>query len=146
MAAIPYYLPKGTQPSPISYWWPEDGRGLIGNDTFAVLKGAPHPVLAHLFLDHMLDLETAFVNLEFTGYQQPLTEMTPEKVVEAELVPENLTTTILREEQFKHGFAAGTAERRRHGALGNRLVGSEVDVSRRTLALARPRRSPGSSG
>ena len=41
----------------VSYWWPEDGRGLIGNDTFAVLKDAPHPVLAHLFLDHMLDLE-----------------------------------------------------------------------------------------
>lgn len=107
MTAIKYYLPKGTPVSAISYWWPEDGRGLMGNDTFAVLKGAPHPVLAHLFIDHILDTETALLNMEFTGYQQPLTEMTPERVVEEELVPENLTSTILRQKQFDFGFLQG---------------------------------------
>ncbi|HEY1285448.1 MAG TPA: spermidine/putrescine ABC transporter substrate-binding protein [Solirubrobacterales bacterium] len=107
IAAIPYYLPKGTKPSQISYWWPEDGRGMIGNDTFAVLKGAQHPVLAHLFLDYMLDLETAFVNFEFNFYQQPLTGMTPERVIETELVPSNLRTTIMREDQFRHGYVQG---------------------------------------
>lgn len=107
IAAIPYYLPQGTPVTALSYWWPEDGRGLMGNDTFAVLNGAPHPVLAHLFLDHVLDLETAFLNMEFTGYQQPLTEMTPAAVLEAELVPENLTSTILREDQFAHGYLQG---------------------------------------
>ena len=107
IAAIPYYLPEGTKPSQISYWWPEDGRGMIGNDNFAVLRAAPHPVLAHLFLNHMLDLETAFVNFEFNFYQQPLTGMTPQKVLETGLVPPNLRTTILREEQFKHGYVQG---------------------------------------
>lgn len=107
ITAIGYYLPKGTPVSAVSYWWPPDGRGLMGNDTFAVLNGAPHPVLAHLFLDHLLDVETAFVNMEFTGYQQPLTEMTPEAVLEAELVPENLTSTIVREDQFQHGYLQG---------------------------------------
>lgn len=107
MTAIKYYLPKGTPVSAVSYWWPEDGRGLMGNDTFAVLKGAPHPVLAHLFLDHILDTETALLNMEFTGYQQPLSEMTPERVVEEELVPENLTSTIVREKQFDYGFLQG---------------------------------------
>ncbi len=57
MTAIGYYLPKGTPVTAVSYWWPQDGRGLMGNDTMAVLKGAPHPVLAHLFLDHILDVE-----------------------------------------------------------------------------------------
>ncbi len=107
MTAIGYYLPKGTPVTSVSYWWPEDGRGLMGNDTFAVLNGAPHPVLAHLFLDHLLDTETALLNMEFTGYQQPLTEMTPERVVEEELVPENLTSAIVREDQFKKGFLQG---------------------------------------
>jgi spermidine/putrescine transport system substrate-binding protein len=107
IAAIAYYMPEGTKPSQVSYWWPEDGRGLIGNDTFAVLKGAEHPVLAHLFLDHMLDLEQAFVNFEYIAYQQPLTGMTPERIVEEELVPPNLNTTILREEQFKQGYVQG---------------------------------------
>jgi spermidine/putrescine transport system substrate-binding protein len=107
MAAIAYYLPQGTKPSQVSYWWPEDGRGLMGNDTLAILKGAANPVLAHLFLDHLLDPEVAFENFEFTGYQQPLNAMTPEKVVESELVPPNLETTILREDQFRKGYLQG---------------------------------------
>ena len=107
MTAIGYYLPEGTPTSVVSYWWPEDGRGMMGNDTLAVLNGAPNPVLAHLFLNHILDVETAFLNMEFTGYQQPLTEMTPEAVLEAELVPENLTSTIIREPQFERGFLQG---------------------------------------
>lgn len=107
MTAIGYYLPKGTPVTSVSYWWPPDGRGLMGNDTMTVLKGAPHPVLAHLFLDHILDVETAFLNMEFTGYQQPLVEMTPKAVVEAELVPENLLSAIVREEQFSQGFLQG---------------------------------------
>ena len=80
---------------------------MIGNDTFAVLKGAPHPVLAHLFLDHMLDLEEAFLNFEFNFYQQPLTGMTAEKVLETELVPPNLRTTMLHEKQFRRGYVQG---------------------------------------
>jgi spermidine/putrescine transport system substrate-binding protein len=107
MTAIGYYLPKGTPVTAVSYWWPPDGRGLMGNDTMAVLKGAPHPVLAHLFLNHVLDVETAFLNMEFTGYQQPLVEMTPEAVVEEELVPENLLSAIVREAQFSKGFLQG---------------------------------------
>jgi spermidine/putrescine transport system substrate-binding protein len=107
MTAIGYYLPKGTPVTAVSYWWPQDGRGLMGNDTMAVLNGAPHPVLAHLFLDHVLDVEEAFLNMEFTGYQQPLVEMTPEAVVEAELVPENLRSAIVRQDQFEKGFLQG---------------------------------------
>ena len=107
MTAIGYYLPKGTPVTSVSYWWPQDGRGLMGNDTMVVLNDAPHPVLAHLFLDHLLDTETALLNMEFTGYQQPLVEMTPERVVEEELVPENLTSTIVREKQFDSGFLQG---------------------------------------
>jgi hypothetical protein len=64
-------------------------------------------VLAHLFLDHMLDLETAFVNFEFNFYQQPLNGMTPQKVIETGLVPPNLRTTILLEEQFRRGYVQG---------------------------------------
>ena len=44
IAAIGYYMPKGDQArAQVSYWWPEDGRGLIGNDTFAVAQGGAAP-------------------------------------------------------------------------------------------------------
>jgi len=104
IAGIAYYLPKGTSPSQISYWWPRDGRGLIDNDTLTVLNGAKNPVLAHLFLDYILDLEVALENFSYTVYQQPLTGFTPQKVLDAGLVPSNLTDTILREDQFRHGY------------------------------------------
>ncbi len=36
-----------------------DGRGPVNNDTMVVLKGASNPVLAHLFLNYLLDLPNA---------------------------------------------------------------------------------------
>ena len=140
IAAIGYYLPKGTPVSAISYWWPEDGRGLMGNDTFAVLKGAPHPVLAHLFLDHMLDTRNGAAEHRIHRLPAAAHGMTPEKVLEERTGPGEPDTTILREPQFRQRLPAGPAQRRRDRALGNRLVGSEVDVTERTRALARARR------
>jgi spermidine/putrescine transport system substrate-binding protein len=108
MAVIPYYAPKGTKASAFAYWWPTDGRGPINNDTMAVLKGAKNPVLAHLFLNHLLDQKQAFSNFSYTGYQQPLTAMTPEAVVKKGYLAPNLTNTLIREEQFKNGYVQGT--------------------------------------
>jgi spermidine/putrescine transport system substrate-binding protein len=104
MAGVSYYLPKGMSPKALSYWWPQDGRGVIGNDTMTVLAGAKNPVLAHLFLDHILNLEVAFVNFEYVVYQQPLNGFTVQKVLDGGIVPSNLSNTILRADQFKHGY------------------------------------------
>ena len=78
MAAAPLYAPKGLPPTRSRYWWPEDGRGPINNDMVALVKGGKNPVLAHLFLNHVLDVEQAFTNFEYIYYQQPLNAMTPE--------------------------------------------------------------------
>jgi spermidine/putrescine transport system substrate-binding protein len=107
MAAAPSYAPKGVHPSAFGYWWPTDGRGPIDNDTMAVLKGAKNPVLAHLFLNHVLDESEAFKNYSYVFYQQPLNAMTPEAVVKKGLVAPNLRTTLIREGQFKSGYVQG---------------------------------------
>jgi spermidine/putrescine transport system substrate-binding protein len=107
MAAVPAYAPKGTKPSAFRYWWPTDGRGPIDNDTFSVLKGAKNPVLAHLFLNHLLDTDEAFNNFTYLYYQQPLNAMTPEAVVKQGLLAPNLQNTIIRESQFKNGLVQG---------------------------------------
>jgi spermidine/putrescine transport system substrate-binding protein len=107
MASVPSYAPKGTKASAFAYWWPTDGRGPINNDTMAVLKGAKNPVLAHLFLNHLLDNQQVFKNFSYTLYQQPINAMTPEAVVKQGLIPPNLHTTILREAQFKNGLVQG---------------------------------------
>jgi len=107
LAATPFYAPKGTPASAFAYWWPPDGRGPINNDTMAVVRGAKHPVLAHLFLNHVLDVETAFTNYGFIYYQQPLNAMTPQEVVKRKLVPPNLRTTLIEERQFRAGYVQG---------------------------------------
>ncbi len=66
-----YYLPKGQSVDVLRYWFPEDGKGLVDNDLMVVLKGGKNPVLAHLFLDHMLDETNALKNFGFIGYQPP---------------------------------------------------------------------------
>jgi spermidine/putrescine transport system substrate-binding protein len=107
MASTPAYAPKGTPASVFRYWWPTDGRGPINNDMFGVVRGAKNPVLAHLFLNHLLDVEQVFTNFTFTGYQQPITAMTPEALVHRRLIAPNLQTTIVREAQFKNGLVQG---------------------------------------
>jgi spermidine/putrescine transport system substrate-binding protein len=89
------------------YWWPADGRGPIDNDTFAILRGAKNPVLAHLFLNHLLDAKQVFNNFTYTYYQQPINAMTPESLVKLGLIPPTLETTIIREGQFKNGLVQG---------------------------------------
>ncbi len=107
MAATPSYAPQGTPASVFRYWWPKDGRGPINNDTFAILRGAKNPVLAHLFLNHLLDVDTVFTNFSFNFYQQPINAMTPESLVQRKLIASNLDTTIIREAQFKQGLVQG---------------------------------------
>ena len=131
MTAIGYYLPKGTPVTAVSYWWPQDGRGLMGNDTMAVLKGAPHPVLAHLFLDHVLDTEEAFLNMEFTGYQQPLARNDAGGGGRRRTRPRKPALGDRPPGPVREGLPAGPALGRRHGDLGNRLVGNQGDVRAR---------------
>ncbi len=61
-------------------------------------------MLAHLFLNHLLDVDQAFKNFTFIYYQQPLNAMTPEAVVKRGLIAPNLRTTIIREAQFRNGL------------------------------------------
>jgi spermidine/putrescine transport system substrate-binding protein len=107
MASAPSYAPSGTPASVFRYWTPTDGRGPVNNDMFSVLKGARNPVLAHLFLNHMLDVGQVFTNFKFTYYQQPINAMTPEALVSKGMVAPSLRTTIVHEEQFKHGLVQG---------------------------------------
>jgi spermidine/putrescine transport system substrate-binding protein len=112
MASVPTYAPQGTKASVFRYWWPPDGRGPIDNDTFAILRGAQNPVLAHLFLNHVLDTKQVFNNFTYTYYQQPINAMTPESLIKLGLIPPTLKTTIIREAQFKNGLVQGPLSNR----------------------------------
>jgi spermidine/putrescine transport system substrate-binding protein len=105
IAGAPYYLPKGVSPKVLGYWFPTNGKGPVGNDTMAVLKGAKNPVLAHLFLNYMLDLPNVLTNISFNGYMQPLTAVTPQRLVKEGLLAPNLTSTAVLPSYFHSGVS-----------------------------------------
>jgi spermidine/putrescine transport system substrate-binding protein len=111
-AAIPAYVPQGTPARVFRYWWPSDGRGPINIDTLAIVRGAKNPVLAHLFLNHILGVDEAFKNFASNYFQQPLNAMTPEAVVKRGLVVPNLQNTLIHESQFKNGLAQAPLSQR----------------------------------
>ena len=104
MAAAPSYMPKGVNVDVIGYWFPVNGRGPVNNDTMVVLKGASNPVLAHLFLNNLLDLSVVLNNISWNGYMQPLTGVTPQVLVKEQILPPSLTSTVVLPSNFKTGL------------------------------------------
>ncbi|MFC4585485.1 spermidine/putrescine ABC transporter substrate-binding protein [Sphaerisporangium corydalis] len=98
------YLPKGVKADVLGYWYPAGGAGLVGTDTIAIPRTAAKPVLAHMFLDHLLDPAVAQENFSFTGYQPALSAITPEKMVGDGFVTEQLRSTIVTPEVYARGL------------------------------------------
>lgn len=98
------YLPENTPPEVLQYWFPADGKGLVDNDLMVILKSGKNPVLAHLFLNHMLDPVSAQQNFTQIGYQPPQKSINPDTLVADGFIPENLTSAIVRPEYFDAGY------------------------------------------
>jgi len=104
MAASWQYLPKGVPADVIGYWFPADGKGPVANDTNTILRGAQNPVLAHLFLNYMSDLNNAITNISYNGYMQPIYGVTPTRLEHDGILPKALTSTVVLEENFRNGL------------------------------------------
>jgi spermidine/putrescine transport system substrate-binding protein len=99
-----YYLPKGVDYTVLGYWYPEDKSGLVGSDMIAVLRSSKNPVLAHHFLNFMLDEQNAYDNfVNFVGYQPPQNSINPDRLVADEVVPSHLASCVVRPEDFDKG-------------------------------------------
>ena len=98
------YLPEGTGPEILRYWFPSDGKGMVDNDMLVTLRGGKNPVLAHLFINHMLNPDVAKENFSAIGYQPPQNTITPDSLVAEEFIPENLRSAIVKPEYFDTGY------------------------------------------
>ena len=95
-----YYMPSGVPPDVLSYWWPEEG-GVVQNDFLCIAKAAESPVLAHLFLDFLLDEAVAYANfINFNGYLPPQNGIDADALIDDGLIPETLASAVIRPEQF----------------------------------------------
>jgi len=103
MAAAAQYMPKGVPVDVVGYWFPPDGKGPVSNDTNTVLRGAQNPVLAHLFLNYLLDLPNVLTNISYNGYMQPIAGVTPQRLVSDGILPKSLTSTVVLPSYFDRG-------------------------------------------
>ena len=133
MAGAINYMPKGVPVSTIGYWRPDEGRRRRQRHDHRSSKGAKNPVLAHHFLNFLLDNKHGVENFSWIGYMPPLKVINPSKVIAQGYIPKNLGSTIVRESDFENGVTHPAA----HDAGPGDLAGRVVDVQGR---LARPER------
>ena len=90
-----FYGSKQTKKA-LRYWHAPPGKGPVQNDCWCVCQGTKKPVLAHLFLNFMLDNGIAYKNFtEFNGYQPPLNEIQPDALIKKGIIPAILSTAVV---------------------------------------------------
>ena len=109
LAAAPYYAPKGEDTGALRWMWPPKhssfNGGYVSNDAVAIPTVSANPVLAHMFLNYILDRKVSLKNFSWNLYQPPLTNLEPESLVSDGYILENLSSTVIREEEFQMGQA-----------------------------------------
>jgi spermidine/putrescine transport system substrate-binding protein len=95
-----YYMPSGVKPDVLSFWGP-DQNGVVQNDFLCIGKAAKNPVLAHKFLDFMLNEANAYANfVNYVGYTPPQKAIDAEALIRRGLIPKTLARAVVRPEQF----------------------------------------------
>lgn len=103
--AIISYLPKGTPATVLSYWSQTNG-GPVFNDTISVGAKASKPVMAHRFMNYLMDNRVAYENfVGYVGYQPPITAIDPQVLTRRGVIPESLSSVIVTREDYATGNA-----------------------------------------
>ena len=55
-------------------------------------------------MNYLLDVDNALNNYSYVGYMQPLSEVTPAKLVSEKLLPPQLASTVVLPEYFRDGL------------------------------------------
>ena len=100
LAGAFYYMPTGVSPDVLSFWWPGT-NGVVQNDFICIPKAAESPVLAHLFLDFMLEETIAYENfINWNGYLPPQKGIDADALIADGLIPETLAPAVVRPAEF----------------------------------------------
>jgi spermidine/putrescine transport system substrate-binding protein len=100
-----YYLPKGETPDVLGYWVPEESsKRVTGNDSIAIPKSSKKPVLAHEFINEILDNDISLRNFGWNGYQPPLDKLSAQYLIDQGYIPKNLANAVVVPDDFKTGL------------------------------------------
>ena len=98
------YLPEGTTTDVLGFWHPPAGEYVVTNDSMGVMANAEHPVLAHLYINYLLDNDVSEKNFSWVGYLPALTKLDADYVINAGYVPENLRSCVPTAEEIEKGL------------------------------------------
>ncbi|WP_459855824.1 polyamine ABC transporter substrate-binding protein [Dongia sp. agr-C8] len=119
LAAAMYNAPDGFDTHKLKYWAAPKGKVPVQNDVWAVTARSKKPVLAHLWLDFLLDNDNAYQNfVDYNGYQPPITSITAERLIAANLIPDTLHSALLSADDF----GPGTLQEGQLTPTGQKLV------------------------
>jgi spermidine/putrescine transport system substrate-binding protein len=104
IAGAASYLPEGTSTDVLGFWHPPSEQYLVNNDSMGVMTNAENPVLAHLYIDFLLDNAVAEKNFSWVGYLPALTELDADYVIGAGYVPENLRSCVPTNDDIAKGL------------------------------------------
>jgi spermidine/putrescine transport system substrate-binding protein len=100
ISAAIYYLPSGTPPTVLSFWGP-DTNGVVQNDFLCIGRTSSSPVLAHRFIDFMLNERNAYSNfVNQNGYIPPQKAIDADALIRRGLIPKTLAGAVTRPDQF----------------------------------------------
>ena len=100
LSAAFYYMPKGVKPDVLSFWAPAQ-NGVVQNDFMCIGRSGKSPVLAHKFINFMLDEKNAYDNfVNFVGYTPPQKTIDATSLIKQGLIPKSLQQAVVREDQF----------------------------------------------
>jgi spermidine/putrescine transport system substrate-binding protein len=115
MVAAWGYTPQLTEAEwkDLGYWFPADRTGNVDNDLITIPSNAKNPVLAHLFLNYMLDFKASMDNFSWVGYQPPQIQADPNTLTTTNSIQGIpyvfpwMTDAVVREVDFANGYRFG---------------------------------------
>jgi spermidine/putrescine transport system substrate-binding protein len=98
-----WYLPEGTDVDVLGYYYPPEGGWEVANDTIVVSADAQNPVLAHKFMNFIMDIDHGLSNFGYEGFQPPFSGVDDKTFLKAGYIPDNLANTLMKQEDFENG-------------------------------------------
>ena len=112
-----YYMPDYQKDTDVIRWWNPPENAVVMNDTMTVMTGGKNPVLAHHFLNFLLDFDqqsgggNSMVNYQWTGYPPPMAGKDLDQYVRGRgpwvagrILDPSLANTMTTQEDYENGL------------------------------------------
>ena len=99
-----WYMAEGVLPENLRYFAGPHGKAPVQNDCWAIPAQSNKPVLAHHWLNFLLDNDIAYQNFaNYLGYLPPLKAIDYDRLREEEVIPESLEEAVVTSDAFDEG-------------------------------------------